>query len=364
MIKTDRIEEAYNQYQILSFFNPDTQEFEILLDDFYEYRDSVYHYRINGLQEKLTKDQKDKKSVLKLAEYYRLLEEYQNGVLTFENYFQFVPDENDPNLLFEYAKALAWNREFDQSFKLLDDLIKKLPKNLDYTLFRAQLSVWEERDLDMAEAYIDEVLAVRPNNVDAMITKASLLGMKNEFDSAQSYVERVKTIDPMNFDVIILQSTLEFRKLRAEEDEQYQILEKGRKLVLVGECDSALVFYEEYLAQARPNNLIKKEYGDVQFCAEKFDDALATYNAVLMDGYMYEAELQRGKLYYAIGDSINAVNTFRGLVKAEPYEFQPRLYLGDSYVKVEEYDSALAVYDTLLTWDLDSTENIMVEQRI
>jgi len=66
--KADRIEEAYNQYQILSFFNPDKQEYEKLLNDFYEYRDSVYHYRVKKLQEKLSTNPKDKKTVLKLAE--------------------------------------------------------------------------------------------------------------------------------------------------------------------------------------------------------------------------------------------------------------------------------------------------------
>ncbi len=362
--QADRIEEAYNQYQILSFFNPDNQEYETMLNDFYEYRDSVYHSRIKALQEKLSKNPKYKKTVLKLAGYYELLEEYENEVQTFEDYFKIVLDENDPKLMFEYAKALAWDREFDQSFKLLDDLIKKYPKNLDYKLFRAQLSVWEERDLELAETYVDEVLSTRPNNIDAMIAKASLFGMKKEFDSAQSYVDRITAVDPMNFDVLTLQSTLDFQKLRAEEDALFQILEKGRRLVNKGDCESALPYYEEYLSKARPNNLIKKEYGDVQFCAKKYDDALATYNSILMSGYMYEAELQRGKLYYTIGDSIKAVNTFRKLVSKEPYEFQPRLYLGDSYMKVEEYDSALAVYDTLLTWELDSTETAMVKQRI
>lgn len=362
--QANRIEEAYNQYQILSFFKPDNQEYEKLLNDFYEYRDSVYHSRINLLKQKLAKNPKDKKTVLRLAEYYGLLEEYENEVVVFQNYLQLVPNEEDPNLLFNYAKALAWNRDFDQSFKILDALIEKHPKNLDYKLFRAQLSVWEERDLELAEKYVDEVLAARTNNVDAMIAKASLLGMKKDFDSAQSYVDRVTAIDSMNFDVVTLQSTLDFQKLRAEEDARFQILEKGRKLVKKGECKSALPYYDEYLSKARPNNLIKKEYGDVQFCAKKYDDAMTTYNSILMNGYMYEAELQRGKLYYTIGDSIKAVNTFRKLVRKEPYEFQPRLYLGDSYMKVEEYDSALAVYDTLLTWELDSTETVMVKQRI
>ena len=364
LIKADRIEEAYNQYQFLSFFKPDNPDYEMLLNDFYQYRDSVYHFRIKDLQEKLVKNPKDKISVLELSEYFRLLEDYESAVKSFDIYFETVPNENDSEFLFQYAKALAWNREIDKSLKLHDELIGKNPKMLDYKLFRAQLSIWEERDLDTAELFINEVLSSRPNNVNALIAKATLLGINKEFDSAQAYLERIRTIDPINFDVITLQSKLEFQKLRAEEDERFQILEEGRKLVLDENCASALLYYEKYLAEARPNNLIKKEYGDVLFCAKQYDDALKIYDEILIEGYIYEAELARGKLYYATGDSVNALNVFNKLVEKEPYEFQPRLYLGDSYVKMSEFDSALTVYDTLLTWDLDSIETAMVKQRI
>ncbi|MEN8191745.1 MAG: tetratricopeptide repeat protein [Bacteroidota bacterium] len=363
LIKANRIEEAYNQYQILSFFDPENKEYEILLDDFYEYRDSVYHYRIDNLKKRLINNPKDKKSVMKIAEYYSLLEEYDKSAQVLKDYLKIVPTERDYKFLFMYAKALAWNREIDKSFEVLDGLIKKNPRNLNYKLFWAQVSIWEQRDLNAAELYVDEVLSARPNNVDALIAKATLLGMRNEFDQAQSYAKRAIAVDPMNFDVIALQSKLELQKLRAEEDMQFQILEDGRILVQKEKCDSALSYYERYLSQAKPNNLVKKEYGDVLSCAKKYDDAFKVYNEVLSDGYMYEAELERAKLYYIVGDSIKAVNAFNQLVKKEPYEFQPRLYLGDSYVKVEEYDSALAVYDSLLTWDLDSVETAMVMQR-
>ncbi len=362
--KENRIEEAYNQYQILTFLFPKNQTYQKLLDDFYVFRDSVYHQRIDSLTNLLITNPTNKKNVYKIAEYYMFLEEYDNSVKTIEAYLQNTPNEKDLDLLFLYAKVLAWNNELNRSFELLDELIQRNPNYWEYKLFRAQLSIWEERDIDVAKSYVDEVLIIKPNNVDALIAKATLLGISKEFDSAYAYLDRVRAIDPMNFDVFALQSKLEFQELRAEEDLRFQILETGRRLLVNGECDSALIYYKTYLSQARPNNAVKKEYGDVLFCSEKYDEALQIYNEVLADGYIYEAELERGKVFYVVGDSIKALDAFGQLVEKEPYEFVPRLYLGDSYMKVKEYDSARAVYDMLLTWDLDSAETSLIKKRI
>jgi tetratricopeptide (TPR) repeat protein len=211
---------------------------------------------------------------------------------------------------------------------------------------------------------LNNVLENNPNNIDALISLSSLKLIDKEFESAQQYADKVRELDPRNNQLDVLQSRIDFEKLRYEEEQLFTILNEGREFVIDGDCESALPYYEDYLAQADPNNVILKEYGDVLFCAGRYDEALYTYDDVLSYGYMYEASLNRAKLLYAMDDSLGAVNAFEELVKEEPLEFEPRMYLGDSYAKAAFYDSARAVYDTLLTWDLDSTETALVEQRI
>lgn len=364
LIKANRIEEAYQQLEILGIDYSDEPKYIEKWDFVTAYRDSIYNLRIQELEDKVEANPTNKELVLKLAEYYSHLEEYEESILLFENYFELVPDDRDPRIKFEYAQALAWNRYFEDAGVVLDDLIKKHPNNLNYKLFRAQTAIWTETELDLATQYVDEVLTKRPNNVDALVAKATLLIMDEDFEAAQTTIAKAKLIDHDNNEVFTIQSRLEFQIIRARERKIYEILEEGQRVLADTGCAEALPYYEEYLKKTEPNNVVRREYADVLFCAQYYDEALAIYSDILDNGYDYKASLERGKLYFEIGDSYRAVESFKALVKEDSSEFQPQLYLGDSYTKIEEYDSALTVYEHLQTWELDSVQIYLVEQRI
>ncbi len=364
LIKANRIEEAYQQLEILGIDYSEEPNYVEKLDYVTEYRDSVYNLRIEELIIQVENNPTDKESVLKLAQYYSYLEEYEEATYILEDYLELVPDENDPKVKFEYAQALAWNRYFEDAGVVLDELIDDYPQNLDYKLFRAQTAIWTETEIDLATEYIDEVLAKRPNNIDALVSKATLLIMEEDFEAAQETIDKAKLLDPGNNEVFTIQSRLEFQIIRVQEREIYEIIQEGRRVLADEGCEEALPYYEDYMDQAEPNNIIKREYGDVLFCAKYYDEALVIYDEILEYGFDYKTSLERGKLYYATGDSVRAVESFKALVEMDSTEFQPRLYLGDSYSKIGENDSAMTVYEDLLEEDLDSIQIYLVEQRI
>lgn len=364
LIAAERMEEALQQLQIIGVENYDDPRYDEKLDFVTTFRDEVYRERIALYESRLQENPTDRDAVKNLADYYARLEEYDSAFYVLDTYFSQVPDESDPALRFQYARVAAWSRDFDRSITIMDGLLTDYPNNLDYQLFRGQLSVWHNVDIELGREYLENVIEARPENIEALIALGSLMLIDRDYDQAQVYADRAKEINPNYNQIAVLQSRIDFERLRAEEERLYEILNQGRELVMDDDCVGALPYYEDYLSQAEPNNLILKEYGDVQFCAGYYEQALSTYDEVLSYGYMYEASLNRAKVLYALGDSLAAVEAFRGLVEEEPLEFEPRLYLGDSYAKAEFYDSARAVYDTLLTWDLDSTEISMVEQRL
>lgn len=363
LIKAERMEEAYDQLQILGIDAYDDPRYQEKWEYVINFRDETYRSRIDQALAKIEEDPTDKQAVKTAARYYEYLEEYDNAYYILTDYFDAVPEESDQELRYQYARIAAWSRDFDKAIEIIDDLLFEYPDNLEYQLFRSQLSVWNNRDLELAREYLTNILSKQPDNVDALISMGSLKIADREFDEAQVYADSAKALAPLNDEVIKLQSNIDFQRLRAEEEALYEILEEGRGYVLDGECESALPYYEDYLAQAEPNNLILKEYGDVQFCAEHYQEALDIYNEVLYDGYFYEAALQRGKVLYALGDSLQAAEAFEEIVLEDPEDFEANLYLGDSYAKLERYDSAEAIYDTLLTWELDSTQTKMVTLR-
>jgi Flp pilus assembly protein TadD len=363
LIKAERIEEAYTQMLEIRVDYSDDERFQERFDYVVDFRERVYRQRIADYTARVEANPTDKIAVQRLADYYQFLEEYESALAVLENYFIVVPDESDQQMRFQYAKIAAWDREFFLAIDVVDQLLIESPDNLEYQLFRAQLSIWNDVDIELIEPYLENVLSSQPRNIDALIAMGSYKLMEKDYDAAQMYADSAQSVDQYNTDLVTLQTNIDFQKLRAEEEARYEILEEGRQLVVDGECESALRYYERYLEQSEPNYLIMKEYADVLYCAERYEEALDIYNNVLSGGYFFEASLQRAKLLYTIKDTTDALDAFRKLASEEPGEFEPYLYLGDAFALAEEYDSAHAVYDSLMTWNLDSSQVAMIEIR-
>jgi len=365
LINAKRIEEAYQQLLQLSSKYQGNPKFEKKWNYVVKLRQKFYKKKITTYKKRLEKNPRDKKATYELAKYLTYIENYDSALAVYESYLNLVPDEKDPEFLYDYARVASWSREFDKAIEIMDKLLKRFPNNIKYQLFRAQLSIWTNQGLDLAGEYLKNVLKKEPKNVDALIAMGSYLLAKRNFSGATEMANRAAKIDASNPEIEKLRSNIEFQKMRAREEKLYSILEIGRRLAMKDSCKEALPYYQQYLDEAEPNDLILKEYGDVQFCAKNYNEARNVYDKVLSHGYMYQAALQKAKVDYARGDSLDALKEFKELTKLEPTEFDPILYLADTYAKVGKNDSARAIYNLLLNkWDLDSTETEMVKLRL
>lgn len=364
LLVANRAEEAYQQLQVLGQSQSDQQRYKDKLQQVLDYRDKIYRTEIDSAKVKLLHNEYDKDALKKVSLHYEYLQNYDSAAVMLDKYFERYPDEPDAQLRYRYARITAWNREFDKAIEITDKLLKDDPGNLDYQLFRAQLSVWTNRDQDLANEYLENVLKAKPQNVQALVSMGSLVLLKNDFEKAQTFADSAKAIEPNNDDVLKLQSNIDWQKMRAEEEKLYAILELGRQRVVAEDCPGALQYYEEYLSKAEPNVLIQKEYGDVLFCAKEYQKALDTYNQVLSQGFNYDAAMQRAKVYYAMSDSLNSLKEFKDLAKKDSTSFDAHIYLADTYAKIGDPDSARAIYDNLQEkWKLDSTQTKMVSIR-
>lgn len=364
LVKVNRYEEAYQQLQVLSADHYGEERFDNLWAEVTGYRDRVYNEQIDQFTEKLQADPTDKAAAKGASQYYEYLQEYDMALAVLDNYFNEVPNEKDQELRFQYGRLAAWTGNFDIAKEVLDNLLADFPDNLDYQLFRAQISVWTNSDMDLAAEYLDNVLEARPGSLQAVITKGNFELKRRDFEEAERYANIAEEIDASNSDVYQLQSNIELEKMRAQEEKNFLILEEGRKLAIDGNCQEALPYYEEYLEVADPNRLIRKEYADIQFCAENYNNALSIYDDLLLDGFDYDVAMQRAKVYYSMRDSLNAVIAFKQIVDEYPDEFEPRLYLADAYAQADQPDVAANIYDSLLVRDdIDSNRIALIEQR-
>jgi len=347
LIPKDRLEEAYQQLLVLKDKYTGQQRFDEPWQLVTSTREKRYRSKIESAQARLEKDPLDKEAVMAVAQNYEFLDEYEEALSVLDYYFEERPDENDTDMLFLYAKLLAWYKDFDTSTQMMDKVVAAKPDNLDYLLFRGQLAVWNNTEPEMARKYLEQVYVKRPNSLPVLLTLSSLEMNEANYPQAEFYLNEAKKIDPLNDDVIKHASNLEFRKLRAEEERLFRVLEEGRKLAIDDEYEAAIPFYEQFLAEAEPNNLIYKEYGDIQFRAGNYDKALEVYNSLLAQDFNPDVAIQRGQVYFERDEPDKAIPDFEMVVKDDPDSFKKRLYLGDAYTKATKYSLAEAQYDTL-----------------
>ncbi len=363
LINNKRIEEAYQQLLVLKDEFSDTPRFQEKWNFVTNFREEQITDSIERNLFILKQDPTQTEAALKVVSGYEGLENFDEGFRFLNDYFKKYPDTPNPTLRFQYARSAAWVQKYELAIGIIDKLLADYPENLDYQLFRAQLSAWSNTDIEIAKNFLENVLKNDPKNVTALITMASISMQQFNFDKAMDYARMAKSLDPNNKDVINLFSSIEFQKIQLQEQKIYKVLETGRQFVRDGNCAEALPYYEKFLIENTPEIMEIKEYGDVLTCAKKYNQAMAVYDQLLLDEYNKDVLASKGRLYSEMDSTGKAITIFKQLAAREKDNFNYKLTLLDLYSKAGEYDSARAVYYELQETDLDSTEINNLRQR-
>jgi len=362
LTKTERFEEVYQQLNVLSDQKYDSVKIAEISAQTDSLKQNYYQQQITEYKTKFASDSTDRKVVMELAEYYSKLQEYDTTMMVYDSYLAKHPD--DKEILFKYAQTQANNRDFFKALDRMQSLLNSDPNNLEYQLFYAQLDVWIGQDLDTAKIYLNNVLAKDPNNIAAMVAMSSLCMRQNDFVVAENFMDKIKTINPHSSDLKGLQSALVMNKFRYKQEQSYAILREAEALYAQKKCDEAVEKFKQFLDNSATNNVMLKEYADINACAGNYQKALDIYNNLLGQGYDFNTDYSRATTYFAMGDSVNALTDFQRLAKDNPDNFNVNLYLGDSYIRMHEYDKAKDVYDNMKEkLKLDSSQVAIVDQR-
>ncbi len=357
-----RYEEASQQIEILQNAKYDSLEVAQIAAQLDSTRTIVFNDNIIKYKKELASDSTNKKALLALGYNYTKLMKYDSAIILYTNYLNKFPE--DQEVLYAYAKAKADERDFNQADEKMVVLLKISPDNLKYQLFKAQLDVWLGKNFDEAKTYLNNVLTQEPNNIAALTALSFLNMQKDDFASAQKCIDEIKRINPNSPNIQQLQNMYVLQQSRYKQEKLLDILREGEKLYGEGKCQEAIPKYEEYIAKSQPNDLIEKEFADVNVCAKNYRKAINLYTDVLNHGYKFNVDLARAEVYYYMGDTVKSLSEFQRLVKSHPDNFTANLYLGDSYVRMHEYSKARDVYDNMeYNLSLDSTQSAMVEQR-
>lgn len=362
--KANRLQEVSEQIDFLYGKEAGKPRYDELSARFYVVRDSLYNEAIEDAKSELDKDPLNKNALLKFAEMCGALQRYDEAIEAFDKYFELNTGHIDPKIRYAYSQATAWNRDYPRAIEQMDLLLKEEPNNLDYQLLRGQLSAWTGLELESGKTYLENVVSFRPSDLPALISLGYIHLQLGDFEKAQEYSDLAKQSQPDDESLMQLDSDIEVRRLRAEQDRLFRLLDEGRQNIRTYGCEAALSKYEEFIANTERNSLVLKEYSDVLACAKRYDEALAILNQLLDEQYDSTLDLARAKIYYWSGDSTTALSEFQRLVYGGNNTFENRLLLGDTYTKMRMFSEARAIYDSLLDNTTDSLEISYVKQRL
>jgi tetratricopeptide (TPR) repeat protein len=361
LISANRYEEAYQQLQALSPKHAEEEYYKSLLKKVTDYRDSTFNNAVESNTAILKEDPTNKGAVLKLAEAYGNLYYYDNALEVLSEYLQDIPENQDLDVRFLYAKYLAWNYEWEKSQSVLNKLLEIEPNNLDYILLRGQIGSWTVQDLDQAEKDLLKVYDGRPNSLPTVLGLVTVYSWKNNYPEAKKYLDIAHGLAPRSSEVESAESNYQLHLSAYEEVKVFEIKGEVGKLAQEGKCEEALTKYEEYRSKRTAltrDELI--EFADVASCAKQYNKAIEAYNSILSESFDYRVALSRAKNYYYNQDTAKAVEELESLSKLNPDDDEAKLFLADTYVFTQNPNKAEEIYKSLLTKteDENSKENL------
>lgn len=360
LMQEKRYEEAYQQLLYLAPNHEGTSTFESLRERITTTREEYYTAKIDTALGILKEDPTDREALIQMVDYYSNMEDYEPVEELLNEYLELIP--NDDELRFRLAKVYSYQRKLPEAYEQILIALENNPNNPDYLLLAGQIPVWDDSDLDAAEERLEKVLQFQPSNINAIITLGTLNFQQQEFETAQIYNQRAMSLAPDNPDAQQLNSMLELHFIREEENRRFERLNEGRTLAMNGYYDDAIPYYEEYFSEVTPTTDLKYELADVYVGAERYYDAINMYDEALAESYDLEMDKLRAKVMYWSDDASRALPEFERLTQEDPYDPEIQLYLGDTYSKLEMFDSARTVYNNMLDNNLGQPE--IIEERI
>ncbi len=365
LIAVDRLEEAYEQLQIIGTGEVDSTKFVPLWDTVNARRDKQIESNTAASMAAYEKDPDNKDNVKKAAQAYARQLNYEDACQVLKKFLEGKPETEHHDFRYMLAQYSAWNFQFEGAIEQLNYLLAKDPNNLEYQLLRAQVAVWTTTDPELANQYLDNVLNANPKNLAALVAKSTLLVRDRKFPEGLERIEAARKIDPTNKAVENAQNFYDVRLALEEDVKNFEILSEARKIAESGDCKASQAKYEEYFSKIKqPSKIEMMEYADIVGCAGDWNKSKDIYKNLLTEEYDFDVALQLAKATMWSGDSTGALPLFDKLVKEDTTSFDAKLFMAEDLEKLQDRGRARDLLENLLTTTVDTVKRDVVTKRL
>ena len=156
----------------------------------------------------------------------------QAAVRYFKKLYEDTPSNENK---YAYISALQSNGQTDQALNVMNEILKKFPKNLILNTTKSEILLSGQR-LSNAQKNIEQVLNISPGNYPASIMKAKILSSKKQFIKAEEILRDL--LISKNRDPGLWMQLSEVQ--RAGKNIVGYHLSRGEYYTLIGDFDNAL----------------------------------------------------------------------------------------------------------------------------
>ena len=312
----------------------------------------------------ISEDKTNPVYLLERAKCYQLMGEHKKAVLDLNKALEL--DGNYPDALIARAFSLQKVGDIPKAISDYASLISIDPQNSDFHLKRGIL-LSQTKDLDAAIKDFDMVSQMEPKEVFSLIYKAEALRKKNLLDQAIETAEKAISVNP-NVAGGQFQKGLAYL-LKGLDEKASIALFKAYKTGLNPDQEKELeIIFSDFFKQAKDADaknetenaisLIKRALTVKSRSPESYyflalqNEKLGKSNEVLqaLDKAIFlkddfaAAYLKKGQILNDRKDFKNALDPFYNARKYDRKNFEVCFGLGDAFVEMSAYDSAMSWY--------------------
>jgi tetratricopeptide (TPR) repeat protein len=291
-------------------------------------------------------------------------EDYVEAVQRYDHLID--PANPDALTLYRHAAALAGAGQTDKALDEYGAAIKANPKASLAFLGRGVLLAERKRSYDRAIEDFDKVLALEPDNVEALISRGDAFSQLGDMGRAMVDLNRAVALAPQSAVPLLSRGQAESRRgnnAGAERDYEAALKIDPRNAdaminlaaiqSMQGKSDAAVKLLDQAIAIDSSNPLAFYNRGYAWFALKGYDKAIADY------GKAIELEPRLGLAYnnralsraVAGTDLVAALNDSDQALKLLPLNLEVRDTRGFIYLKLGDPQLALNEYNAALTFD-------------
>lgn len=245
-----------------------------------------------------------------------------------DDYSFFQPD--DFTEIIEFYKS---KNKIDQALNASRLALRHFPYNLQLLFLRSELLILNQ-EYEHALEILDKITIFDYGNIEAQLTKASILFELGDYEEADDCLDIVFQYDENNIEAVRL---------------------KGSILFDLGEFEEAMRYFEFYLTNVDDDAEILRLYAECAKNLNKENEIIEFYQKIVdNDPYSSIKWTNLGFLHAEINRDEEANEYFEIAIALNKSNPHPYFYLGGHYFEKQEYKVALQYYLDALKYNLDN----------